>query len=79
MKEHEEGFSMPLAAPAFCAPPFKAMPEGRVLFVFFEADREAIEFEVPEPLEPTDDSLCLAWIGDMRQPTSPRWTSTTSA
>jgi acetoacetate decarboxylase len=69
MKEQEEGFSMPLGAPAFGAPPFKAMPEGRVVFVFFEADRGAIEFEVPAPLEPTGDNLCLAWIGDMRQPT----------
>ena len=35
----------------------------------FEADKDAISFEVPEPLRPSKDGLCLAWIGDMRQPT----------
>ncbi len=60
---------MPLAAPAFTPPPFQAMPDGRLLLVIFEADQKALAYEVPEPLRPSEDNLCLAWIGDMRQPT----------
>lgn len=69
MKENEEGFSMPLAAPAFTQPPFQAMADGKLLLMIFEANRNDIAYEVPEPLRPSDDNLCLAWIGDMRQPT----------
>jgi acetoacetate decarboxylase len=60
---------MPLGAPAFTSPPFQAMLDGKLLLMVFEADKKAIGREVPEPLGASEDNLCLAWIGDMRQPT----------
>ena len=69
MKEHEEGYSMPLAAPTYTAPPFYATPDSRILMMAYRADPAAVAFEVPEPLEPVEPNLMLAWIGDMGQPT----------
>jgi len=68
MKEKEEGFSMPLAAPAYAAPPYWARPEGKLLLVFFHADRKALEYEIPEPLVLAPDAMCLAWMSDLSQP-----------
>jgi len=36
--------------------------------VFFRADRKALEYEVPEPLELASDPMCLAWMSDLSQP-----------
>ncbi len=69
MKEHEEGYSMPLAAPTYTAPPFYATPDSRILMLAYRADPAAVAWEVPEPLEPVEPNLMLAWIGDMGQPT----------
>lgn len=68
MKKAQEGFSMPLSAPAYAPPPYWARPEGKLLFVFFRADQKALEYEVPEPLELAPDPMCLAWLGDLSQP-----------
>jgi acetoacetate decarboxylase len=68
MKENQEGFSMPLAAPAYTPPPYWARPEGKLLLVFFQADRKALEYEIPEPLVLAPDAMCLAWISDLSQP-----------
>lgn len=68
MKEHEEGYSMPLAAPTYTPPPFEAMEEGKILLMVYRADKKAVAWEVPEPLKPVGDGTMLAWIGDMRQP-----------
>ena len=67
MKEHEEGYSMPLAAPTFGPPPFYATPDSRIILMVYKADPEAMAWEVPEPLEMADDGTMLAWIGDMGQ------------
>ena len=69
MKEHEEGYSMPLAAPTYTRPPFYATPDSRIMMMAYRADPAAVAFEVPEPLEPVEPNLMLAWIGDMGQPT----------
>jgi len=68
MKKEQEGFSMPLSAPAYAPPPYWARPEGKLLLVFFRVDRKVLEYEVPEPLTPAPDSMCLAWISDLSQP-----------
>ena len=67
MKEHEEGYSMPSAAPTFGPPPFYATPDSRIILMVYKADPEAMAWEVPEPLEMADDGTMLAWIGDMGQ------------
>ena len=41
MKEHEEGYSMPLAAPTFTKPPFYATPDSRILMMAYRADPES--------------------------------------
>ena len=69
MKEHEEGYSMPLAAPTYTRPPFYATSDSRIMMMAYRADPAAVAFEVPEPLEPVEPNLMLAWIGDMGQPT----------
>ena len=69
MREHEEGYSMPLAAPTFTKPPFYATPDSKILMMAYRADPAAVAFEVPEPLEPVEPNLVLAWLGDMGQPT----------
>ena len=58
---------MPLSAPAYTSPPFWAMPGGRLLFVFFQADIEAMRFEVPTPLVLHHQNTAFAWIGDLIQ------------
>ncbi len=68
MKEHEEGYSMPLTAPSYTAPPFEATDRSRLLLVIYRADPDAVAWEVPEPLEPWGDGTMLAWVGDMSQP-----------
>jgi len=69
MREEEEGYCMPLTAPSYTPPPFWAKPKGKLLMVFFQADRKAMKYEIPEPLKLTNENLALAWIGDMCQPT----------
>jgi acetoacetate decarboxylase len=68
MKREEEGYTMPLSAPTFTAPPFAATEESRILYMVFRGDADAVAWEVPEPLEVDPRSHVLAWIGDMRQP-----------
>jgi acetoacetate decarboxylase len=68
MRKDEEGFSMPLSAPAYVPPPYWARPDGRLLLAFFHADRKAVEYEIPEPLALAGDEMCLAWFGDLSQP-----------
>jgi acetoacetate decarboxylase len=68
MKTHEEGFSMPVAAPAYEGPPYWGRPEGDLLVVFYYTDKNALEWEVPEPLELAPDPMIIAWIGDLSQP-----------
>ena len=65
MKESEEGFSMPLAAPAYAAPPYWARPEWNLLLVFSHADRKALEYEIPEPLVLAPNAMCLAWMASL--------------
>ncbi|MFT4561683.1 MAG: acetoacetate decarboxylase [Gammaproteobacteria bacterium] len=68
MKQQDEGYSMPLSAPTFTAPPFAATQNSRILYMIFTADPDALSFEVPEPLEVDPSGHVLAWIGDMGQP-----------
>lgn len=71
MHEDEEGWHFPYAAPAVPKPPYEMLPETDYLFVFFDAEREALEREVPPPLElaPVEESpLAMAWVGDAVQP-----------
>jgi len=68
VKEKQEGFSMPLSAPAYTGPPYWARPDSKLLLVFFYADRKALEYEVPEPLDLAEDPTCFAWMGDLSQP-----------
>jgi acetoacetate decarboxylase len=68
MKKEQEGFSMPLSNPSYGPPPYKMLPSTKVLNVYFEANRKAMEFEVPEPLELAPDTIAQVWIGDMVQP-----------
>ncbi|MFC2024778.1 acetoacetate decarboxylase family protein [Chloroflexota bacterium] len=68
MREDQEGFSMPLGAPAYVGPPYWARPEGKLLLAFFYTDTKALEYEVPEPLELASDPICLAWMSDLSQP-----------
>jgi len=68
MKPDEEGYSMPLSAPTFSAPPFAATAQSQILYMIFTADPDALAWEVPEPLEVDHRGHVLAWIGDMGQP-----------
>ncbi|MFQ5761900.1 MAG: acetoacetate decarboxylase family protein [Candidatus Bathyarchaeia archaeon] len=68
MKEKDEGFSMPLSAPAYTPPPFYAHPQSKLVLAFFKADDKATEYEIPEPLEPGPDRVWLAWVGDLSEP-----------
>jgi acetoacetate decarboxylase len=68
MKKDQEGFSMPLSAPSYAPPPYWNRPEGKVLLVFFQADRKTLEYEIPEPLTLAPDAMCLAWLGDLSLP-----------
>jgi len=69
MKEHEEGFSMPLGAPLYQEPPFWGMPKGALMLMAYKADPEAVAWEVPEPLEVDEPGLMFAWFSDLSQPT----------
>jgi len=68
MKEHEEGYAMPLSAPTFTPPPFESTERSQILLVLYRGDPDAVAWEVPEPLEPFGDGTMLAWVGDMCQP-----------
>jgi acetoacetate decarboxylase len=68
MKREQEGYSMPLSNPSYPPPPYKMLPSTKVVSVYFVADREAMELEVPEPLELAPDAIAQVWIGDMVQP-----------
>lgn len=71
MSHDEEGWTFPLSAPAFPEPPYEMIAETDYLFVFFDADREALRREVPPPLElaPDDEApLATVWVGDAVQP-----------
>lgn len=50
MKRSEEGFTNPLGSPAYFPPPYP-FKNAETLLIEFEAPREAIEAELPEPLE----------------------------
>jgi acetoacetate decarboxylase len=71
MNQDEEGWHYPYAAPAIPEPPYEMLPETEYLFVFFDAERSALEHEVPHPLElaPENESpLATMWVGDAVQP-----------
>ncbi|MBR46065.1 MAG: hypothetical protein CMM31_06240, partial [Rhodospirillaceae bacterium] len=68
MKEHEEGYAMPLSAPSYTPPPFESTERSQILLVLYKGDVDAVAWEVPEPLEPFGDGTMLAWVGDMCQP-----------
>jgi len=68
MKEHEEGYAMPLSAPTYTPPPFESTERSQILLVLYKGDPKAVAWEVPEPLEPFGDGTMLAWVGDMCQP-----------
>jgi hypothetical protein len=46
MKPEEEGYTMPLSAPTFTAPPFAATANSRILYMIFTADPDAVAWEV---------------------------------
>jgi acetoacetate decarboxylase len=50
VRRSEEGFTNPLGSPAYFAPPYQ-FKNAETVLIEFEASREAIEAEVPEPLE----------------------------
>lgn len=50
MKRSEEGFTNPLGSPAYFPPPYP-FKNAETILIEFEAPREAIEAELPEPLE----------------------------
>lgn len=64
----QEAYCMPLTAPAYPSPPYLMHKRSEAIMVFFRADPEALAAEVPEPLEPSGDNLCHAWIADLSQP-----------
>lgn len=68
MKRDEEGYTMPLSAPTFSAPPFAATADSRILYMVFTAEPDAVAWEVPEPLTVDPRGHVLAWVGDMGQP-----------
>ena len=68
MNRDEEGWVFPLAAPYFPKPPFHMTPKTEYLMVLYEAEEEALRWEVPEPLELAPDPLCMVWIGEAFQP-----------
>lgn len=65
MDGDEEGWIYPLSAPSVPRPPYET--EAEYILTFFEADQEALEYEIPYPLElaPKDESprVCV-WIGN---------------
>jgi acetoacetate decarboxylase len=68
MNKKEEGWIFPFAAPSVPPPPYHMTPETEYLMSFYEADLEALKYEVPEPLELAPDPICMAWIGEAHQP-----------
>ena len=68
MKENEEGYAMPLSAPTYTRPPFESTERSQIILVLYRGDKDAVAWEVPEPLEPYGDGTMLAWVGDMCQP-----------
>jgi hypothetical protein len=50
MKKSEEGFTNPLGSSAYFPPPYP-FKNAETVMIEFEAPREAIEAELPEPLE----------------------------
>jgi len=66
MRKSEEGYSLPLGSPAYQPPPFlggEGLKSSELIFVEFEANEEAVRYEIPEPLEYVS-STCLLWLGD---------------
>jgi acetoacetate decarboxylase len=68
MKEELEGWIFPYTAPYFPEPPYHMTAESRYVMVFYETDRNALEFEIPRPLKLAPDPICMAWIGEAYQP-----------
>ena len=68
MDRKQEGWVFPLAAPYFPEPPYHMTPESRYVMVFYEADMEAMRYEVPAPLELAPNPICMAWVGEAYQP-----------
>lgn len=69
MNNNEEGYSMPLSAPAYTSPPFVGTPESKLVVApFLCEDEEALRFEIPPPLELGPDRLAMGWMGDFYQP-----------
>ncbi len=62
MKQHEEGYAMPLSAPSYTVPPFESTARSQILLVLYQGDRDAVAWEVPEPLEPPS-ATAPCWPG----------------
>jgi len=71
MDKKEEGWIFPLSAPWVSPPPYHMTPESRDIYVFFDADIDALRYEVPRPLElAPKEAGPLAWVTicDAKQP-----------
>lgn len=71
MKREEEGYMPPLSASPIPEPPYHMTDQAEYLYVFFDADRDALAYEVPEPLELAssgDKPAAYAAIGQGHQP-----------
>lgn len=65
-----EPFSIPFIAPPYGPPPYP-VESAKLVIVRYEADKDAVARAVPRPLEPLDDGVVTAFIGDMWQSRGP--------
>ena len=63
----DEGYSMPLGSSPYRELPYPAGRNAELLVVEFEADEDAMDAEVPEPLSLVSGSRPIAWIFDAPQ------------
>lgn len=71
MDREEEGYLPPLAASPLPEPPYHMTDKAEYIYVFFDADEEALEYEIPEPLEfagDADGPPAYVAVGEGHQP-----------
>lgn len=69
-KSSQEAFSSPLASPPYLKPPYPLV-DAKLVIVRFRAEPARIADLIPRPLEPIDDGLVTAFIGDIWQIAGP--------